>query len=806
MNHLRILLYAVLLLFAVSAQAVLQRVGPTDPANGFPQWYQDTTGVSTEFCSPLNDSELAGGWCVLFTGDTVAPEVFPAPFADEHFYYAGDAIDRRAPNPFNPGATFIAFLRLGLEGAFLNGPVVPGDQMVFARLRIKINPVPVDGDYTVYTPAGKFVFPGLLTSDPRGLFFTNDVGLTAGVFTDALSGDLGPFLIPSAAPGGAEMAPLTAANPTPDTDPAHFGGAFAPTAYPLTGKSYLGDPARVGPVTGGSCVVDGTNCALDAATGKPAWVTSSGLRDPNIFRIEVVPAGSATPVVLFETFDFSVRGRLFTNTIPGRVTVDRASYARNAAGLKVDVFANAFETVAGRIPASPAVPAITPQLSFFDAPCGGTVDPITGTVSPPFTAPTVLGAIETQMVNRTDSRFWAQAHPAALPAEVCVKDAAARDANGVITPAFFPKVVADEVTITQALFNPDTNILTVTAQSSDETVPPTLSLPLTGAIDTLSPATWALSLTPNGAPPDKVTVLSSAHGSNSYQVSSTFQSAAVTTPVAVPDTVTTLEDTPITINVLANDTNAAGGSVSIVAAPVRGTAVVNLDGTVTYTPNLNLNGADAFTYTVTVGPQVSLPAQVLVNVTPVNDPPVANPDILNATVNIPAALDVLANDTDPDGFADIVAVANVTPATPAPGTAGTATAVASGRTVTFTATAAGSYTFSYQAQDTAGALSTPATVTVTVAAAEVITIARAQVITSNPGRYRVDGTITPATGQTMTIQLTNTAGTVLRTDTSASPAGAWAVDIKPFTLPAGANRVVVRSSNGTVATSPLTIK
>ncbi|HET9598353.1 MAG TPA: Ig-like domain-containing protein, partial [Anaeromyxobacteraceae bacterium] len=58
-----------------------------------------------------------------------------------------------------------------------------------------------------------------------------------------------------------------------------------------------------------------------------------------------------------------------------------------------------------------------------------------------------------------------------------------------------------------------------------------------------------------------------------------------------------------TINVLANDTAAAGtainpASVKVVALPLHGTAVVNGDGTVTYTPALKYTGADSFQYTV----------------------------------------------------------------------------------------------------------------------------------------------------------------------------------------------------------------
>jgi Bacterial Ig domain len=710
------------------AYAVLERVGP-NLANGFPAWYQDRTGLSTEFCSPSNASELAGGWCVLFTGDTVAPEVFPTAFADEHFYYAADALDRRVPNPAVPGSTLLAFLRIGLEGAFLNGPVVNGDQMVFARLRIKLTPLPYDGTYTVYTPAGVFVFPDQLASDPRGLFFTEDVGLSAGVFTDALNGDVGPFLLPSAFPGGPEMAALTAANPTPDTDPAHFGGAFAPTPYPGTGKSYLGDPARVGPVTGSTL---------------PDFTVGDGTtRNANIFRIEG-PNG-----FVFETTDFGVRGRVFTDTIPGRVAVDRASYARTATLQKVDVFATGTETTQGRLPTQPRPASVAPSLSFFEAPCGGIVDPITGTVGPPFTAPTAA-AIETQMVN-TGSNYWGQALPAAIPAEVCVHDAAARDATGVIIAggAYFPRIVADEVTISQAAYDPVARSLTVTARSSDEIVPPTLILPLPGAVGTPSPATWTLS--PIAAPPAKVQVLSSALGTNTYQVT-TGTGTPAGIPVAVNDAATTLEDTPVVIGVLANDTNAAGGTVSLVAAPALGTAVVNADGSVTYTPNLDRSGADSFTYSVTIGTTVSNVGNVSVTITPVNDPPAAIGDVSGALRGFPNSVNVLANDTDPDGAADLASAVIVTGNANLGITAGT---IFAGGVVTFTppATAvAGVYTFTYNAVDRSGAQSvTPALVTVSVASAEVIVPAKA-IYTQNKARWVVSGTDSPGEGQTLTIR------------------------------------------------------
>jgi len=55
------------------------------------------------------------------------------------------------------------------------------------------------------------------------------------------------------------------------------------------------------------------------------------------------------------------------------------------------------------------------------------------------------------------------------------------------------------------------------------------------------------------------------------------------------------------VNVIANDTDNVGvnrAAITITVPPTRGTAVKNLDGTVTYTPNPGFSGTDAFSYTV----------------------------------------------------------------------------------------------------------------------------------------------------------------------------------------------------------------
>ncbi|EGV1832534.1 tandem-95 repeat protein [Vibrio parahaemolyticus] len=124
-------------------------------------------------------------------------------------------------------------------------------------------------------------------------------------------------------------------------------------------------------------------------------------------------------------------------------------------------------------------------------------------------------------------------------------------------------------------------------------------------------------------------------------------------PVAdiVADNATVVEDTPTIIKVLGNDTFDGDDKVVSLDAdngPKNGTVIVNNDGTVTYTPDDNYVGEDTFTYIVTSG-GVSESATVEVNVTPVNDAPVAKDDIATTQEDTAVTIDVLPNDTDVDG-------------------------------------------------------------------------------------------------------------------------------------------------------------
>ena len=129
-------------------------------------------------------------------------------------------------------------------------------------------------------------------------------------------------------------------------------------------------------------------------------------------------------------------------------------------------------------------------------------------------------------------------------------------------------------------------------------------------------------------------------------------------PVAVNDAVTTDEDVAIDINVLANDTDPDGDidptTVTITTQPDHGSVSVDpVTGMVTYTPDQDYNGPDSFAYTVDdeMG-TTSNPATVSITVDPVDDPPVAVNDAVTTDEDVAIDIDVLANDSDPDGDID----------------------------------------------------------------------------------------------------------------------------------------------------------
>ncbi len=214
---------------------------------------------------------------------------------------------------------------------------------------------------------------------------------------------------------------------------------------------------------------------------------------------------------------------------------------------------------------------------------------------------------------------------------------------------------------------------------------------------------------------DSFTYKASAGGSDSEPVTVTVTVTPVPdVPVAVPESYTTAEDTPLNVGapgVLGNDVDPEGGLSAVkVSDPAHGDLELDADGSFTYTPDENYHGPDSFTYKANDGVADSNTVTVSITVTPVNDAPVANADRYSTPQGVPLTVfapGVLSNDSDVEGSAL------------------TAKKVSNPRSGTVTLNEDGSFlytpnldfsgvdSFTYKARD-GSADSEPATVTITV--------------------------------------------------------------------------------------------
>ena len=105
-------------------------------------------------------------------------------------------------------------------------------------------------------------------------------------------------------------------------------------------------------------------------------------------------------------------------------------------------------------------------------------------------------------------------------------------------------------------------------------------------------------------------------------------------PESGPNSFFTPEDTPLTFEPLLDDIDIDSTTIYLdaVADPSHGVATISSDTQIIYTPTLNFNGTEVFTYTATDG-QFFDSATVTVTVLPVNDPPqISGSETLTATM------------------------------------------------------------------------------------------------------------------------------------------------------------------------------
>jgi uncharacterized repeat protein (TIGR01451 family) len=126
-------------------------------------------------------------------------------------------------------------------------------------------------------------------------------------------------------------------------------------------------------------------------------------------------------------------------------------------------------------------------------------------------------------------------------------------------------------------------------------------------------------------------------------------------PVANAGTATTDEDVPVTITLTGSDVDGDPLTFAIETGPSNGTlsAIMPIDGTsaqVTYTPNLDYNGPDSFTFVANDGFVDSAPATISITVNPINDPPVANAGTATTDEDVPVTITLTGSDVDGDSL------------------------------------------------------------------------------------------------------------------------------------------------------------
>jgi len=141
-------------------------------------------------------------------------------------------------------------------------------------------------------------------------------------------------------------------------------------------------------------------------------------------------------------------------------------------------------------------------------------------------------------------------------------------------------------------------------------------------------------------------------------------------PTAVDDATPTEKDTPVTVNVVANDSDPerglVAGSVTVTGQPANGSVICN-DGICTYTPAAGFTGTDTFTYTVCDTSNACDTAIVTITVSgdapggnsDGSNPPEARDDSASTSAEAPVTILVAPNDDDPDGDVDPATVSVV---------------------------------------------------------------------------------------------------------------------------------------------------
>ncbi|UVM58313.1 Ig-like domain-containing protein [Pseudomonas sp. B21-012] len=553
--------------------------------------------------------------------------------------------------------------------------------------------------------------------------------------------------------------------------PGNFSGVLNGAIGPFL-RGVGGPYTEINPDTGASETYVGDPNITEAVTGSP--------NNTNFVRIQG-PAGT------IQTNLFTVSGKVLDPRKQTPAELQRASYRRTSDGTRVEVFAKAPNNATLCMRETLALVPGTPP-----SPC------------------------QFNLLADNNGLFFAQHLSSAAPPPVIVVTAS--DPTGATRPTALSSKLSDVVKVTTARYDWANKRLRIEASSSDEVQVPDL---VAQGYGRLSKSGTLQTLTVNelSQPPAIVTVKSAAGGSDSEPVvviGNAPVDAANQPPVAQADVGSTRVGVPLSLNLLANDSDPDENvplSISDLTQPATGQGTVVLNGTtaVTYTPPAVVNAPLVVTFTYRAQDSKGLKSpvtNVTVNVA-ANQPPLAVNDTAS-TLGVALPINVLGNDSDPDGNVPLT-VASVTQPALGRGTVST-----DGNQVTYTPPAvilaAFSTTFTYIARDSAGALSAPATVTVQVSPrppAENFTVTAATVTARAGGRFTWDisGTTSAILLNAVTVQVSTPTGLVSLGTTPVPLTGRWRLSVTNSVAPSTpAPTATVTTSLGTVRTVPVTVQ
>ena len=209
-------------------------------------------------------------------------------------------------------------------------------------------------------------------------------------------------------------------------------------------------------------------------------------------------------------------------------------------------------------------------------------------------------------------------------------------------PTFITNVLENVVTAKSVTISADGKANTITALSS---VLPLIQVKssndLTTSLIRFATGTMQLDIVKiaNGSQPADMNSWYSSGGIVSYiaTTQSIGQDGLSSDVSTQADSVSTAEDTAVSINVLSNDSYQTSLPLTLTASGQSSGSVSVANNLITYSPNANFNGSDTIQYTITQG-AASSSSNISVTISSVNDSPVINSasslNVNNATTSV----------------------------------------------------------------------------------------------------------------------------------------------------------------------------